>query len=65
MYVPGAHITTGQGQNHMNFYGALISRSMEFKVQVDFHYDKALADLQIQQGGFENWKIISWQEVVQ
>jgi hypothetical protein len=65
MYVPGAHVTTGQGQNHMNFYGALISRSMDFKVQVDFHYDKALADLQIQQGGFENWKIISWQEVVQ
>ena len=65
MYVPGAHITTGQGQNHMNFYGALISRSMDFKVQVDFHYDKALADLETHQGGFENWKIISWQEVVQ
>lgn len=65
MYVPGAHVTTGQGQNHMNYYGALISNSMDFKVQVDFHYDKALADLKIVTGGYENWKIISWQEVVQ
>ena len=65
MYVPGAHVTTGQGQNHMNFYGALIAESMDFKVQVDFHYDKALADLGLQEGGFENWKIISWQEVLQ
>jgi hypothetical protein len=64
MYVPGAHITTGQGQNHMNFYGALISRSMDFKVQVDFHYDKALADLKIFKGGYEYWKIINWAEVV-
>jgi hypothetical protein len=65
MYVPGAHVTTGQGQNHMNFYGALISKSMDFKVQVDFHYDKALADLKLVTGGYENWKIISWQEVLQ
>jgi hypothetical protein len=64
MYVPGAHIATGQGQNHMNFYGALISKSMDFKVQVDFHYDKALADLKIQTGGYELWKIINWAEVV-
>jgi len=64
MYVPGAHVTTGQGQNHMNFYGALISKSMDFKVQVDFHYDKALADLMIQTGGYEFWKIINWAEVV-
>jgi hypothetical protein len=64
MYVPGAHITTGQGANHMDFYGALISKSMDFKVQVDFHYDKALADLMIQTGGYELWKIINWAEVV-
>jgi len=64
MYVPGAHITTGQGQNHMNFYGALISKSMEFKVQVDFHYDKALADLKLVKGGYEFWRIVNWAEVV-
>lgn len=64
MYVPGAHITTGQGQNHMNFYGALISDSMDFKVQVDFHYDKALADLKIINGGFAYWHIVNWAEVV-
>jgi len=64
MYVPGAHVTTGQGQNHMEFYGALISKSMDFKVQVDFHYDKALADLKIFKGGYEYWKIINWAEVV-
>ena len=38
---------------------------MDFKNQVNFHYDKALADLKLITGGFENWKIISWQEVVQ
>jgi hypothetical protein len=64
MYAPGAHITTGQGQNHMNFYGALLTRSMDFKVQVDFHYDKALGDLEIINGGFEFWKIINWAEVI-
>jgi hypothetical protein len=65
MYVPGAHVTTGLGQNHLDYYGALISASMDFKVQVDFHYDKALADLKLVTGGYENWKIISWQEVLQ
>jgi hypothetical protein len=65
MYVPGAHVTTGLGQNHLDYYGALISASMDFKVQVDFHYDKALADLKIVTGGYKNWKIISWQEVIQ
>ncbi|MDD8016169.1 MAG: hypothetical protein PHX45_10795 [Acidobacteriota bacterium] len=64
MYVPGAHVTTGQGQNHMNYYGALICNSMDFKNQVDFHYDKALADLHIVDGGFEYWTIINWTEVV-
>jgi hypothetical protein len=64
MYAPGAHITTGQGQNHMNFYGALLTRSMDFKVQVDFHYDKALADLKIFKGGYEYWKIINWADVI-
>jgi len=64
-YVPSAHVTTGQGQNHMFYYGAFISRSMDFKNQIDFHYDKALADYEIITGGYENWKIVSWQEVIQ
>ncbi len=64
MYIPGGHITTGQGQNHMNLYGALIAKSMEFKVQVDFHYDKALGDMNIIKGGFDFWMIINWVEVV-
>jgi len=64
MYAPGAHVTTGQGQNHLEWYGALLCKSMDFKVQVDFHYDKALADLMIQTGGYELWKIINWAEVV-
>jgi len=63
-YAPGAHLTTGQGQNHMDYYGALITKSMDFKVQVDFHYDKALADLKIVTGGYEYWKIINWVELV-
>lgn len=64
MYVPRAHVTTGQGQNHMNFFGALIADSMDFKVQVDFHFDKSLADLDIQDGGFEYWRIINWVELL-
>jgi len=64
MYLPGAHVTTGQGQNHMNFYGALLTKSMDFKVQVDFHYDKALADLKLVTGGYDRWMIINWLEVV-
>ncbi len=64
MYVPGGHVTTGQGQNHMNYYGAMITNSMDFKVQVDFHYDKALADLKIVNGGFAYWRIVNWAEVV-
>jgi hypothetical protein len=64
MYVPGAHVTTGQGQNHMKFYGALLTKSMDFKVQVDFHYDKALADLKLVTGGYDRWMIINWQEIV-
>jgi hypothetical protein len=37
---------------------------MDFKVQIDFHYDKALADLKIFTGGFEYWRIVNWVEVV-
>jgi hypothetical protein len=64
MYVPGAHITTGQGQNHMNFYGACLAGSMDFKVQIDFHYDTALGDFKLIPGGFEYWTIVNWQELV-
>jgi len=64
MYAPGAHITTGQGQNHLEWYGALLCNSMDFKVQVDFHYDKALADLKLVKGGYDYWRIVNWAEVV-
>ena len=64
-YLPNAHLTgTGQGGNHLDFYGALLSGSMDFKNIVDFHYDKSLADLKIINGGFEFWKISNWAEVV-
>lgn len=53
-----------QGKNHMDFYGAAIVESMEFKVKVNFHYDKALADLMLITGGYDRWKIINWAEVV-
>jgi hypothetical protein len=65
IYVPKADFAgAGQGENHMNLYGACISKYMDFKTQIDFHYDKALADLEIFKGGFEFWKIINWAEVV-
>ncbi len=64
LYAPGAHLADLQGQNHMNFFGAAIVKSMDFKVQVKFHYDKALADLKLVTGGFAYWRIVNWAEVV-
>jgi len=64
LYAPKAHMADIQGQNHMNFFGSAIVKSMDFKVQVNFHYDKALADLKIINGGFDYWRIINWTEVV-
>ena len=64
IYVPRAHISTGQGQNHMSVYGSMTSASMDFKVQVDFHYDEALGDLNIINGGFKYWRVTSWQELL-
>jgi hypothetical protein len=64
LYAPKAHMADLQGQNHMNFFGSAIVKSMDFKVQVNFHYDKALADLKIINGGFAYWRIINWTEVV-
>lgn len=64
IYVPRAHITTGQGQNHLSIYGACLAASMDFKVQVDFHYDEALGAFNIKTGGFPYWRVQSWQELL-
>jgi len=64
LYAPKAHMSDLQGKNHMDFFGAAIVESMNFSVQVKFHYDKALADLTLITGGYDRWKIISWQEVI-
>ncbi len=64
IYVPRAHISTGQGQNHMSVFGSMTSASMDFKVQVDFHYDEALGALNIINGGFKYWRVTSWQELL-
>ncbi len=64
MYAPHAVMADLQGQNHMNWYGSAIVEAMCFKVQVSFHYDKALADLSIIDAGFEYWAIVNWTEVI-
>jgi len=64
LYAPKAHMSDLQGKNHVDFFGAAIVESMEFKIMVNFHYDKALADLMLITGGYDRWKIINWAEVV-
>ena len=65
MYIPNGYFSgAGQGGNHMNFFGSLLCDSMNFKNQVRFHYDKALADLKLITGGFPQWKLVSLQEKV-
>jgi hypothetical protein len=64
LYAPKATMADLQGQNHMNFYGSAIVEAMAFKVQVDFHYDKALSDLDLIDAGFKYWTIINWTELV-
>jgi len=65
IYAPRANFGgTGQGENHMNLYGACITEYMSFKNQVDFFYDEALADLNIITGGYDFWRIVSWQELI-
>lgn len=64
IYAPKAHLATAAGQNHLNLFGACLVNAMDFRCQVDFHYDMALADNLIVSGGYERWKIINWLEVV-
>ena len=64
LYAPKAHMSDLQGTNRMDFFGAVIVESIDFSSQLDFHYDKALADLMLITGGYDRWKIINWHEVV-
>jgi hypothetical protein len=64
IYVPRAHVATGLGQNHMSIFGSFLAASMDFKVQVEFHYDEALGALNILDGGWQYWRIMTWQELL-
>ena len=58
IYVPRARV---RYEANTDMFGALISFSMDIKNNVNFHYDEALAKIDIE-GGVPYWAITSWQE---
>jgi hypothetical protein len=58
IYVPGARV---KYEANTEMFGALICFSMDIKNNVNFHYDEALANLDLE-GGVPYWAITSWQE---
>lgn len=61
IYVPRATVDFG-GAPNVDLYGAVVCNYLEFKNNIDFHYDEALADLDWIKGGIPYWVIVSWQE---
>jgi hypothetical protein len=65
IYIPRGYLNgESKGANNTEFFGSILSDSMNFKTQINFHYDKALADLKLITGGFPQWKLVSLQEKV-
>ncbi len=61
IYVPSATVSIG-GSPNVNFFGAIVCNFLEFKNNIDIHYDMALKDLDWIQGGVPKWTVKSWQE---
>lgn len=61
IYVPSATVSIG-GSPNVNFFGAIVCNYLEFKNNIDIHYDMALKDLDWIQGGVPKWTVKSWQE---
>jgi hypothetical protein len=62
IYVPRVTVQGLQGNTNLDIFGAMISYSMDFKTNVNFHYDEALGELDWVKGGLPYWKIIAWQQ---
>jgi hypothetical protein len=64
VYMPRAEVREGQGDNHLEVWGAWIAYSIYLKTQTEFHYDVALGDIGGPSGGFPYWRVVSWQEII-
>ena len=62
LYTPKAFMTDQQGQANIQLYGAAMTDKMDWKSNINFHYDEALGDLMTLKGGVPYWKLISWSE---
>lgn len=60
IYVPRAEFMVENSNTHI--YGAVVCRRFNFPVNINLHYDEALADLTYVKGGIPYWKLTSWQE---
>jgi len=61
IYVPSATVNIG-GAPNINFFGAIVCNYLEFKNNINIHYDRALKDLNWIKGGVPKWTVKSWQE---
>lgn len=61
IYVPRATVNIG-GAPNVNFFGSIVCNYLEFKNNIDIHYDRALKDLNWIEGGVPYWSVKSWQE---
>jgi hypothetical protein len=60
IYVPRAEFVVENSNTHI--YGAVVCRRFNFPVNINLHFDEALADLNYVKGGIPYWKLTSWQE---
>ena len=64
IYIPRAAFVPVQGMANVDIYGALVCNYMNFKSNINLHYDEALKDLDNLRGGIPLWRIKSWQQII-
>jgi hypothetical protein len=62
IYIPRAEFVVSN--SNTSIYGAVVCRRFNFPVNINLHFDEALADLNYVKGGIPYWKVTSWQERV-
>ncbi|MFP4081455.1 MAG: hypothetical protein ACLFVG_01720 [Candidatus Aminicenantes bacterium] len=60
IYVPRAAVNFSNA--NVDLYGAVVCNYLEFKNNMDVHYDEALAELSWIKGGIPYWVVVSWQD---
>jgi hypothetical protein len=62
LYAPRSAMVDVQGQANLEIFGAAMTNTMDWKTNINFHYDEALGDLMTLTGGVPYWKVVSWAE---